>query len=255
VYKRQILAYADEHFGPVTLAVSLSMEDMLLLHLVDSHKGNIEAFTLDTGRMFEESYMLLDQARKKYATKIRVMFPQSDATEHLVQKSGPLAFYDSIDARKACCKVRKIDPLGRALKSHRGWITGLRAAQSVTRSDIAHFEWDAGHGLVKVNPLATWSEADVWARVQELGALVHPLHERGFPSIGCAPCTRAVDAYTPGNGDLIDIRAGRWWWENKESKECGLHPARIVPGPSLVDALVAGNTSSVPPKTQEKSGE
>ena len=203
------------------LACSLGLEDMALLHMIRTAGLSIDAFVLDTGRLHPETYTLLAEAQSRYAP-VAVYFPQAEAVEAFVNAEGVDAFRRSLDLRKACCALRKVEPLGRALKGARGWITGLRRDQNPTRRDLGAFEldWSQG-GLLKVNPLLAWSLEETWAYVNAHDVPVNPLHAQGFPSLGCAPCTRAV-----AHGE--DPRAGRWWWEQPEHKECGLHPAKAT---------------------------
>lgn len=204
-------------FSPATLANSLGAEDMVLTDLVARNKLGIEIFMLDTGRLNTETYAVLQAATDKYGIQVQVYYPQTDALQNWVRQNGINAFYQSVDQRKACCEVRKVEPLRRALSSKKAWITGLRRAQSVTRRDLPFEEFDDANGLIKFNPLADWSEQEVWAYIRRHEVPYNALHDQGYPSIGCAPCTRALSA-----GE--DIRAGRWWWEDPETKECGLHP-------------------------------
>jgi phosphoadenosine phosphosulfate reductase len=207
---------AVEAHSPATFASSMGAEDMVILDLLERLALGVEAFTLDTGRLPEETHALLAQARQRYARPIRVLYPDAAALEAFVAEHGSNAFYQSIALRKHCCEVRKLEPLHRALLGKRLWITGLRREQSVTRADVAILAQDPANGLLKLNPLADWSRAEVWAYVERFDVPTNALHARGYPSIGCAPCTRAV---APGE----DERAGRWWWEQPESRECGLH--------------------------------
>ncbi|PTD95997.1 phosphoadenylyl-sulfate reductase [Pseudothauera lacus] len=202
--------------GELTFANSFGAEDMVLTDLILTNRLPIEIFSLDTGRLPAETYTLMGEVEQRYGTKLKVYFPDATAVENFVRSHGINAFYDSVELRKACCGVRKMEPLRRALAGKKAWITGLRAAQSVTRSGLALREFDAANGLEKLNPLADWSEAEVWAciRIHELPC--NALHDQFYPSIGCAPCTRAIAL-----GE--DVRAGRWWWEDPASKECGLH--------------------------------
>ncbi|THF62899.1 phosphoadenylyl-sulfate reductase [Pseudothauera nasutitermitis] len=202
--------------GELTFANSFGAEDMVLTDLILANALPVEIFSLDTGRLPAETYTLIEQVEKRYATRLQVYFPDATAVENYVRTHGINAFYDSVELRKACCGVRKMAPLSRALAGKKAWITGLRAAQSVTRSGLATREFDAGNGLHKLNPLADWSEAEVWAYIRLREVPYNALHDQFYPSIGCAPCTRAISV-----GE--DVRAGRWWWENPESKECGLH--------------------------------
>lgn len=206
---------AREH-APVAFASSFGAEDMVLLDLVAEHAPSIGVFTLDTGRLPEETLALIDRARDRYGLPIDVYFPDAAAVEAYVRHEGVNAFYRGIELRKACCAIRKTAPLARALAGKGAWITGLRREQSVTRADIGFEDRDTVHGMAKFNPLVDWTEDDVWQYIRGRSVPYNALHDRGYPSIGCAPCTRAIE---PGE----DIRAGRWWWENPEHKECGLH--------------------------------
>jgi len=176
----------------------------------------IGVFTLDTGRLPQETYDLLQLARARYTVPIAIYAPDSGDVERYMAQNGPNGFYESVELRKSCCFIRKVKPLKRALASKKAWITGLRRAQSDARADVAFKEWDADNKMEKFNPLAAWSEDDVWTYVHAHDVPVSALHAKGYPSIGCAPCTRAV---APGES----IRAGRWWWESPEFAECGLH--------------------------------
>jgi len=202
--------------APAVLASSFSAEDMVLTDLIARLALPITVFTLDTGRLPEETYALIDRVRERYDIAIEVHYPDVRALEDYVRANGVNAFYRSVELRRRCCAIRKTAPLARALAGRGAWITGQRRAQSLTRSDIAMAEFDAEHGLPKFNPLAEWNEDDVWSYIASHDVPVNPLHARGYPSIGCAPCTRAIE---PGE----DIRAGRWWWEDPEQRECGLH--------------------------------
>ena len=173
-------------------------------------------FTLDTGRLPQETYEVIEETRNRYGTNVEILFPDRRQVEQMVAQHGPNLFYQSVENRKLCCRIRKVDPLRRALRELDAWICGLRAEQSPTRSDLARIEWDEVFGLIKVNPLADWTTAQVWQYINDNDVPYNRLHDQGYPSIGCAPCTRPV---TPG----ADIRTGRWWWEQPEHKECGLH--------------------------------
>lgn len=214
-----LLKRIERDHAPAAFANSLGVEDMVLTDLIVRHAPGIEIFTLDTGRLHEETYRLMHQVADHYDIPLRVYFPQPQAVEHYASQHGINAFYQSVELRKACCHARKVEPLGRALAGKAAWITGLRRAQAVTRQDLPEQEFDSGHGIPKFNPLAEWGEKEVWDYVHGFGVPYNELHDRGFPSIGCAPCTRALAA-----GE--DIRAGRWWWEDPQSKECGLHPSK-----------------------------
>lgn len=211
-----LLAAIAGDWSPATFANSLGAEDMVLTDLIVKAKLPIEIFSLDTGRLPAETYDLMAAVDRKYGLKLKVYFPQSEATEIFVRNHGINAFYDSVEMRKACCYVRKVEPLKRALAGKRAWITGMRAQQAATRTALATREYDEGNGLEKFNPLADWTDKEVWTYIKENDVPYNALHDKFYPSIGCAPCTRAI---SPGE----DIRAGRWWWESPESKECGLH--------------------------------
>ncbi|MAC83080.1 MAG: phosphoadenylyl-sulfate reductase [Arcobacter sp.] len=198
------------------LSSSLAAEDQVLTDIILKKNKDAKIFTLDTGRLHPETYDVMDATNLKYNIKLDVYFPNENDVQELYKSQGVNGQYESIENRKTCCGIRKIEPLKRALKGLDIWFTGLRAAQSVTRTDMKLVEWDEGFKLIKVNPLILWSEKDVWDYIKEHKVPYNKLHDKGFPSIGCAPCTRAVK-------DGEDIRAGRWWWENPEHKECGLH--------------------------------
>ncbi|MGQ1889493.1 phosphoadenylyl-sulfate reductase [Thermophagus sp. OGC60D27] len=208
--------FLNEYDNKVALSSSLGAEDQVLTDMVLKIKSDARIFTLDTGRLFPETYDLIDRTNKKYNVKIEVLFPDFKQVEEMVNNKGINLFYESIENRKQCCHIRKIEPLKRVFQTLDAWICGLRAGQAVTRQNIRVVEWDDNNGLIKVNPLAHWSEKEVWDYIKENKVPYNPLHDKGFPSIGCLPCTRAIE---PGE----DVRAGRWWWENPESKECGLH--------------------------------
>jgi len=198
------------------LSSSFGAEDQVLSDMMLNIDKDANIFTLDTGRLPYETYSVMDETNLKYGIKVNVFFPKNENVEELYQKQGINGFYESIEKRKACCFARKIEPLQRALKSVDVWITGLRASQSITREEMQMFEYDEGNDVIKVSPIISWDEDDVWNYIQEKNVPYNKLHTQGYPSIGCAPCTRAVE-------DGEDIRSGRWWWENPEHKECGLH--------------------------------
>lgn len=200
----------------VKLASSLAAEDMVLTHAILSRRVDIGIFTLETGRLHAETVGMLERVRERYGYEIEAFRPNPDAVAAYVNDHGLNAFYESIDLRKACCGIRKVEPLNRALSQVDAWVTGQRREQSVTRTALDHAERDTARGIEKYNPLADWTEADVWAYLDTFDVPVNPLHARGYPSIGCEPCTRAIK---PGE----DSRAGRWWWESQDTKECGLH--------------------------------
>ncbi len=211
-----LLKDIERNYEPSALASSFSIEDMVLTDAIVRHTPGIDIFTLDTGRLPAETYVLMQKTHQKYDGVVGVYSPDCGVLAEFVQAYGPNAFYDSVEQRKECCRIRKLEPLERALDGRAAWITGLRKEQSVTRTDTQHKEWDEAHGIPKFNPLLDWTEQEVWAYIRRYDVPFNELHEKGYPSIGCAPCTRAVAA-----GE--DIRAGRWWWENPETKECGLH--------------------------------
>ena len=230
-----LLKRIEDELAPAAFANSLGAEDMVLTDLIARHAPGIEMFTLDTGRLHEETYRLMQKVADQYDQPLRVYFPQPEAVQQYATGHGINAFYESIELRKSCCQVRKVEPLGRALKGKAAWITGLRREQAVTRRDLPEREFDAAHGIEKFNPLAAWSEAEVWAYLHAYGVPYNELHGRGFPSIGCAPCTRALKGERSRPEEVLlgcalaageNIRAGRWWWEDPQSKECGLHPAK-----------------------------
>ena len=202
------------------LSNSMSMEDMVLLDMIAGKNNRISVFTLDTGRLFQETYDLMETANRKYKIKMEILFPESSSVERLVREKGPNLFYYSTEDRKRCCSVRKLEPLGRKLKNLDIWITGLRRDQSVTRESIDIIEWDEANGLFKLNPLYDWNEEKVRDYVKDRNVPCSTLYGKGYRSIGCLPCTRPVR-----EGE--DLRAGRWWWENPENRECGLH---VKPG-------------------------
>jgi phosphoadenosine phosphosulfate reductase len=213
----ETVRFALESFkGKIALASSLGAEDQVLTHMIVQADRSARIFTLDTGRMFPESYELLDRTNRHYNISIEVFFPDYTKVEEMVNEKGINLFYRSVENRKLCCGIRKVEPLGRAFRGLDAWICGLRRDQSVTRHNIETVEWDEGNGLVKFNPLVNWTQKQLWEYIKANDIPYHVLHDKGFPSIGCQPCTRAV---TPGE----DVRAGRWWWEEPEKKECGLH--------------------------------
>lgn len=217
---QEIIAWALSEFRPrIALAASFGAEDVVLIDMLARLDVKARVFTLDTGRLPAETYALMDAVRKRYGLAIEVYFPATVAVEAMVREHGVDLFYASIEHRKRCCDVRKVEPLRRALQGLEAWITGLRRQQALTRSGVRKVEMHADHGLVKVNPLADWTTEQVWAYIRAHDVPYNALHDRGYPSIGCAPCTRAV-----GPGE--DARAGRWWWEDPETKECGLHVSR-----------------------------
>lgn len=217
----QILAWVEHRFGArAALASSFGAEDMVLIDLARQHAPSLRVFTLDTGRLPPETYDLIETLRRRYGLGVETFFPEREQVETLESTQGYFSFRESITARKACCAIRKVDPLRRALTGRSAWLTGLRREQSITRTAVEVLELDGEHGgLAKLNPLAGWSTQEVWAYIRDKGVPYNVLHDRGYPSIGCAPCTRAVKPYE-------DARAGRWWWESPENRECGLHVRR-----------------------------
>ncbi|HNC53521.1 MAG TPA: phosphoadenylyl-sulfate reductase [Accumulibacter sp.] len=216
---RALLQEVAADFSPAAFASSLGAEDMVLTDLIVRDRLDIEIFSLDTGRLPPETYELIDEVRKRYGLALRLYYPRHELLEAYTREYGINAFYESVELRKGCCHVRKVEPLQRALAGRKAWITGMRASQATTRSELPIRNFDAANGLQKFNPLAEWSEREVWAYLKHNGVPYNALHDRFYPSIGCAPCTRPI---TPGE----DVRAGRWWWENPESRECGLHVKR-----------------------------
>lgn len=214
---QEVIRLANERFARrVALSSSFGAEDMVLIDMLMRVNPKARIVTLDTGRLPQETYNVMDATRQKYGAVIEVFFPRAEAVEAMVAEHGLNLFYHSIDNRKLCCGVRKTEPLRRALSGLDAWMTGLRRDQSVTRTAVRKIEWDEANALIKINPLADWTLDDVWKYIRENNVPYNALHDRGYPSIGCAPCTRAIQ---PGE----DQRAGRWWWEHPETKECGLH--------------------------------
>lgn len=213
----EVLRYfLTEYKGAVGLASSLGIEDQVLTDMICRIDSSVRIFTLDTGRLFPETYSLIERTNMTYGIRIEVFFPDFRSVEKMVAEHGMNLFYESIEKRRLCCHVRKLEPLKRAFAGLKVWICGLRHEQSVTRTDNRLVEWDETNGLLKVNPLIDWTEQQTWDYIRRQSVPYNKLHDQGFPSIGCQPCTRAVK---PGE----DIRAGRWWWEDPAHKECGLH--------------------------------
>ncbi len=211
-----VLAHTARDYAPASFANSLGAEDMVLTDLIVKHQLDIGIFSLDTGRLPQETYDLMQVLSTRYKVPLNIYFPDAARVEDYVAQQGANAFYDSIEARKLCCQIRKVEPLRRALSGKRAWITGMRREQAVTRGALQVSEYDAGNGLQKFNPLLDWSDAEVWEYIRANNVPYNKLHDRSYPSLGCAPCTRAVAV-----GE--DLRAGRWWWEHPLHKECGLH--------------------------------
>ena len=204
------------HTGRIALSSSLSIEDQVLADMLVRLDPTARIFTLDTGRLFPETYSLIDRTNKHFGIRIEVFFPEREVVEAMVNGQGIDLFYDSLEARKQCCRVRKIEPLRRAFSGLDAWICGLRREQSITRTELQPVERDEANGLTKINPLFDWTETEVWDYIRANNVPYNTLYDEGFPSIGCQPCTRAI---VPG----ADPRSGRWWWESPEHKECGLH--------------------------------
>ena len=213
--ERLLVRVALEH-APSALASSLSAEDMVITDAILRHRLGIEIFTLDTQRLHADTLNVIAAIRSRYGYDVRVLRPDAEAVTEYVVKFGRDAFYESAELRKRCCHIRKVEPLARALKGKQAWITGRRREQALTRAELKPQDYDATHGIVKFNPLAEWSEDEVWAAIRAGDIPYNALHDQGYRSIGCAPCTRPTVA-----GE--DVRAGRWWWEQPESRECGLH--------------------------------
>jgi phosphoadenosine phosphosulfate reductase len=212
----QGLAILSSWFGKsAKFSSSFGLEDQVITHLIASANLNLEIFTLDTGRLFQETYDVFALTKQQYAIDIKTYFPDRARVEELLLKKGPNSFYDSVENRKECCFIRKVEPLQRALKDAKVWVTGVRAEQSTNRTTMQMVEWDDQHQVIKYNPLLNWAAAEVDEIIEKNKVPVNSLHKKGYPSIGCAPCTRAI---LPGE----DSRAGRWWWEDSH-KECGLH--------------------------------
>lgn len=202
--------------GRIALSSSMSIEDQTLTDIIVTQDKNTRIFTLDTGRLFPETYQLIEKTNMTYGIKIEVFFPDYHEVQRMVREEGINLFYNSVESRHRCCQIRKLEPLKRAFQGLDVWICGLRREQSITRQDMQVVEWDEMHQLIKVNPLISWTEQQVWDYIKMHSVPYNKLHDRGYPSIGCEPCTRAVQ---PGE----DVRSGRWWWESPDHRECGLH--------------------------------
>ena len=200
----------------IVFSTSFGWEDQVITHLIFSNHIPIKVFTLETGRLFPETYYVWNRTLEVYQQPIHAYYPQTGPLENMINQKGPNSFYESVENRKECCQIRKIEPLKRALAGNEIWITGIRAEQSINREDMHDLEWDEGNQLIKFHPIFGWTLAEVKKYIAENNIVYNTLHDKGFPSIGCAPCTRAVQ---PGE----DFRAGRWWWEDQSKKECGLH--------------------------------
>ena len=207
----------------VSFSTSLGLEDQVITDLIFKNELPVRIFTLDTGRLFEETYKTLQQTRRKYEQEIEVFFPEQTGIENLISQKGPYSFYESVDARKECCFLRKVKPLNRALEGVKIWVTGIRAEQSANRTEMSKIEWDEAHQLFKFHPLLDWTFEEIKQYIKQNNVPYNVLHDKGFVSIGCSPCTRAV-----AEGE--DFRAGRWWWEDQSKKECGLHTRTLDGG-------------------------
>ncbi|MGA8864085.1 MAG: phosphoadenylyl-sulfate reductase [Gallionella sp.] len=235
-----VLTGAIRDFPPVVFANSLGAEDMVLTDIIARNRLDVGIFSLDTGRLPDETYNLMHKIENFYDIQLKVYFPDHALVEKYIAQNGVNGFYESIKARKDCCFARKVEPLRRALAGKRAWITGMRRDQAVTRGNLEVSAWDADNGLQKFNPLLDWTNKDVWAYIRQHDVPYNKLHDQFYPSLGCAPCTRSV---TPGE----DIRSGRWWWEDPNSKECGLHGSPVK--------QIAHGTGVFAPTNDERSAE
>lgn len=210
---------ANKFPGEIVFSTSFGWEDQVITHMIFANDLPIKIFTLETGRLFPETYYVWNRTMEMYGKPIHAYYPNNESLEKMVNAKGPSSFYESVENRKECCGIRKIEPLKRALAGNKCWVTGIRAEQSVNRHDMHNIEWDEQNNLIKFHPIFSWTLDQVKAYIKENNIPYNTLHDRGFPSIGCAPCTRAVQ---PGE----DFRAGRWWWEDQSKKECGLHEVK-----------------------------
>lgn len=213
----------DQYPGKVIFSTSFGWEDQAITHLIFSNNIPIKVFTLETGRLFPETYYVWNRTLEVYNQPIHAYYPKNELLQDMVNTKGPNSFYESVANRKECCYIRKIEPLKRALQGNEIWVTGIRAEQSANREDMHDLEWDEGNQLVKFHPIFDWTLDEVKSYIKDNNIVYNTLHDKGFPSIGCAPCTRAVQ---PGE----DFRAGRWWWEDQSKKECGLHATEELKG-------------------------
>jgi phosphoadenosine phosphosulfate reductase len=207
---------AETFPGEIVFSTSFGWEDQVITHMIFTNNIPIKVFTLETGRLFPETYYVWNRTMEMYENTIYAYYPQNGPLEKMLNEKGPSSFYESVENRKECCGIRKLEPLNRALAGNKCWITGIRAEQSVNRQDMHNVEWDEAHNLVKFHPIFEWTLEQVKEYVKKYNVPYNTLHDRGFPSIGCQPCTRAIR-----EGE--DFRAGRWWWEDQSKKECGLH--------------------------------
>ncbi|WP_316803657.1 phosphoadenylyl-sulfate reductase [Pedobacter nototheniae] len=211
---------AEQYAGKIIFSTSFGWEDQVITHLIFANNIPIKVFTLETGRLFPETYYVWNRTLEIYNKPIHAYYPKNELLQDMVNTKGPNSFYESVENRKECCYIRKIEPLKRALKGNEIWVTGIRADQSANREDMHDMEWDEGNQLIKFHPIFAWTLEDVKEYIKSNNIVYNTLHDKGFPSIGCAPCTRAVQ---PGE----DFRAGRWWWEDQSKKECGLHATEV----------------------------
>ena len=219
----ELLRQVVREHGRVTYSNSLGAESMVLTDLIWTQVPEIDIFSIDTGRLHEETYSLMERLERRYQRRVRLVYPNTQAIEAYTSEYGINGFYNGLNERQSCCAIRKIEPFKRAIVGFNAWVTGVRHEQSATRALAKAVDFDTANGLYKVSPILDWTHDDVWAYIRANKLPYNPLHDKGYPSIGCSPCTRAVE---PG----ADSRSGRWWWENSDSKECGLHPrSRIVP--------------------------
>jgi phosphoadenosine phosphosulfate reductase len=214
---QKVLEYFISNYKKeIAFASSMGAEDQIITHFLSQIDKSVRIFTLDTGRLFPETYSLISRTKSHFEINIEIFFPDTANIEKMVNSKGINLFYESIENRKLCCNIRKIEPLKRAFKGLKVWICGLRREQAVTRQNMQMVEWDNENQLIKINLLINWKEDDIWNFINKQGIPYNKLHDNGFPSIGCQPCTRSISKEE-------DVRAGRWWWENPETKECGLH--------------------------------
>ncbi|WP_231424827.1 MULTISPECIES: phosphoadenylyl-sulfate reductase [Pedobacter] len=211
---------ADQYADRIIFSTSFGWEDQAITHLIFANNIPIKVFTLETGRLFSETYYVWNRTLEVYNKPIHAYYPKNELLQDMVNTKGPNSFYESVENRKECCYIRKIEPLKRALTGNEIWVTGIRAEQSANREDMHDLEWDEGNQLIKFHPVFDWTLEDVKTYIRDNNIVYNTLHDKGFPSIGCAPCTRAVQ---PGE----DFRAGRWWWEDQSKKECGLHATEV----------------------------
>ena len=207
---------ADLFQGKIVFSTSFGWEDQVISRMIFANKLPVKVFTLETGRLFPETYYTWGRTLERYGENIHAYYPNTEAVERMVSTKGPSSFYESVENRKECCGIRKVEPLNRALAGNDVWVTGIRAEQSANRQGMSDLEWDEVHQLIKFHPIYNWTLDEVKAYIKQYNIPYNPLHDKGFPSIGCSPCTRAV-----AEGE--DFRAGRWWWEDQSKKECGLH--------------------------------